>query len=78
MEFQETIRFKEPQTKMKMTHSGCGGIVIESNEPPYESDEFGTVPVYRCFQCQTEITGDSQIEFIPEDRFDEIQIESLK
>jgi hypothetical protein len=63
---------------MKMTHRGCGGIVVESNEPPYESEEFGIVPIHRCFQCQTEIVGDSQIEFIPENESDKIQIEALE
>lgn len=64
---------------MKMTHKGCGGEITESQEiTPYQSEEFGTVPAYQCNKCKSEITGDSCIEFIPENLGDRIQIEALQ
>lgn len=64
---------------MKMTHKNCGGEVTESKSlPPYDSDDHGTVEAYECSKCMREILGDYQIEFIPENEADRIQIESLK
>ena len=60
-----------------MVHQNCGGIIAESGVPPYSSEEFGTVPVYECLLCREEIIGDAQIQFIPENRGDEIQIEGI-
>lgn len=63
---------------MKMTHRGCGGPVSESATiPPYQSEEYGTVPAYECQKCGGEILGDAQIQFIAESVADAIQIEAM-
>ena len=48
-----------------LIHIHCGGEVGPAwNEEPYESEEYGTVPVYRCKRCMKEIVGDAQIEIV--------------
>lgn len=64
---------------MKLQHKNCGGEVIESTTiPSYSSEEYGIVPAYECTKCLHEILGDAQIEFIPENEADKIQIESIR
>lgn len=63
---------------MKMSHKSCGGIVEESKTiPPYNSEECGTVPAYECTKCKQEILGDGQIEFVPENEADKVQIDAF-
>lgn len=64
---------------MKAIHKNCGGEIQSSETAaPYVSEEHGTVPVYECGKCHSEIVGDSQVQFIPETHADEIQIEGLE
>lgn len=63
---------------MKMQHKACGGIVTESTAiPPYNSEEYGIIPAHICQSCNAEIQGDIQIELIPENETDKIQIEAM-
>lgn len=63
---------------MKMVHKECGGEIRESEIiPPYVSEEHGTVPAYECSKCSDEIQGEVQIEFIPENEADKLQIEAM-
>ncbi len=64
---------------MIMTHKNCGGVIEESKIiPPYNDEEYGVIPAHECKECLQEILGDAMIRFVPENKVDEIQIESMR
>lgn len=65
------------ENNMQIVHKNCGGEIIVGAKK-YQSEEYGTVDSYWCLKCRDEIIGDSQIQFIPENELDKIQIEGIR
>lgn len=62
---------------MRIVHKECGGEVTEDfDSEPYVYEET-EVPVLRCLKCGEEITGDSDVEFVPENERDRLALEGL-